>query len=204
MTGARLPLTAEQPMQIALVALAALMLIQTRRPARFARLIVFAFVVTALWRPGLHQVESVRSFFGVHQVVDTADGTHRLLFNGTTIHGAQRIRAEAGEQSPSRPEPLTYYYFGGPLSDAIQSVRNAQPDLLDVAVVGLGTGSLACHQHIGERWTFFEIDPEVVRIARDPRDFQFPSTCAPQDPIVLGDARLTLAASRDRYDARGA
>ena len=136
----------------------------------------------------------------MHKVVETADGTHRLLFHGTTIHGAERIRADAGEVLPARPEPLTYYYFGGPLSEAIEAARGAQHDLAQVAVVGLGTGSLACHQRDGEHWTFFEIDPEVIRIARDSHNFHFLSACAPDARIVLGDARLTLAASSGRYD----
>jgi predicted O-methyltransferase YrrM len=197
---ARLPLAAEQPMQVALVALAALMLFQAQRPARFAGLVVFTFLLTGLWQPGLGRVKTFRSFFGVHQVVDTADGTHRLLFHGTTIHGAERIRAEAGQVLPARPEPLTYYYFGGPISQAIAAARGAQHGLDQVAVVGLGTGSLACHRREGERWTFFEIDPEVIRIARDPRYFHFLSACAPHEGIVLGDARLTLSASSERYD----
>jgi hypothetical protein len=198
--SARLPLAAEWPMQVALVALSTLMLFQAKRPARFASLVVFAFLLTGLWQPGLGRVVTVRSFFGVHQVVDTSDGTHRLLFNGTTIHGAERIRAEAGQLLPARPEPLTYYYFGGPISEAIEAGRGAQHRLGQVAVVGLGTGSLACHRRDGEHWTFFEIDPEVIRIARDPRNFHFLSACAPDERIVLGDARLTLAAASDRYD----
>ena len=64
LTGARLPLAAEKPMQVALVFLAALMLFQAKRPARFAGLVVFAFVLTELWRPGLRQIEIARSFFG--------------------------------------------------------------------------------------------------------------------------------------------
>jgi spermidine synthase len=67
-------------------------------------------------------------------------------------------------------------------------------------VVGLGTGSLACHKRGKEEWIFFEIDPDVVEIARDPRFFSFISACAPHLPVVLGDARLTLAASPERYD----
>jgi hypothetical protein len=199
-TSARLPLAAEQPMQLALVALAASTLFQAKRPARFAGLVVFAFLVTGLWQPGLGRVKTFRSFFGVHQVVDTADGTHRLLFHGTTIHGAERIGAEAGQVLPARPEPLTYYYLGGPISQAIAAARGAQHHLDQVAVVGLGTGSLACHRRDGEHWTFFEIDPEVIGIARDPRYFHFLSACAPHEPIVLGDARLTLSASSERYD----
>jgi spermidine synthase len=199
-TDVRLPLAAELPMQVALIGLAALMLFQARRPARFFGLMVFAFAVTGLWLPGLRQVETARSFFGVHQVVETADGTHRLLFHGTTIHGVERIRAEPGQTLPARPEPLIYYYFGGPLSEAIEATRNARHNFAEVAAVGLGTGSLACHKRDGERWTFFEIDPEVIRIARDPRNFHFLSACAPQAGIVQGDARLTLAASSTRYD----
>jgi spermidine synthase len=95
---------------------------------------------------------------------------------------------------------LTYYYFGGPISESIDHVRAARGGLGRVAVVGLGTGSLACHKRSNEQWTFFEIDPAVVRIARDPRLFNFVSACAPDLPIVVGDARLTLAASAQRYD----
>jgi len=96
---------------------------------------------------------------------------------------------------------LTYYYFGGPISDSIEAVRAARGGVLNwVAAVGLGTGSLTCHRHANEDWTFYEIDPEVVRIARDPRLFGFLAACAPDARIVLGDARLTLAAADRRYD----
>jgi hypothetical protein len=153
---------------------------------------VLGFVVSGLWQPGMAPVETARSFFGVHRVVE-ANG-YRLLYHGTTLHGAERI----GENG--RPEPLTYYYFGGPMSEAILAARQARGNLARVAAVGLGTGSLACHRQPGEQWTFFEIDPDVVRIARDPRRFSFLSACAPGVPLVMGDARLTLAASVDRYD----
>jgi hypothetical protein len=147
------------------------------------------------------RVETVRSFFGVHQVLETADGTHRLLFHGTTIHGAERVRTAEGRAIEGKPEPLTYYYFGGPISDVVAAVRGARGGVLtDVAAVGLGTGSLACHKREGERWTFFEIDPEVIRIARDEKLFRFLTHCAPGAPVVAGDARLTLAASVNLYD----
>jgi hypothetical protein len=192
----RLPAAAELPFQILLVALVAVMLVQRRRPARFCALAVLAFALTAAWQPGFKRIAAARGFFGVHQVVETADGHHRLLYHGTTMHGAERIGARAG----TPPEPLTYYYFGGPISEGIEAVRAARGGLIRVAAVGLGTGSLACHRRGGEEWTFFEIDPDVVRIARDPRYFTFIASCAPDLPIVLGDARLTLAASAERYD----
>src|SRR5271166_4567957 len=191
----RLP-AAELPFQVVCVALAALMLVQRHRPARVFALVVLAFVLTDRWQPGFNRIETARSFFGVHQVVDTVDGRHRLLYHGTTMHGAERISSGAD----ASPEPLTYYYFGGPMSDSIAATRAVRGSLGHVAVVGLGTGSLACHKRDGEEWTFFEIDPSVARIARDPRLFSFISACAPDLPVVLGDARLTLAASAQRYD----
>jgi predicted O-methyltransferase YrrM len=161
---------------------------------------VFALLVTRLWVPTEGQITSVRSFFGVHSVVETADHNYHVLFHGTTMHGAMRIRDASGNGAAGRPEPLSYFYFGGPMSDAIEATRGARGTLGNVAILGLGAGSLACHLREGEQWTFFEIDPEVVRIARDPKLFRFLSSCAPSAPIMLGDARLTLAATPGQYD----
>jgi spermidine synthase len=185
---------------IMLLALFVIMLLQRHRPVRFFALVVLGFVVTDLWQPGLNRVETARSFFGVHQVFETADGSHRLLYHGTTMHGAERIREPDGSAAKGPPEPLTYFYFGGPISEVIKSVRAARGGLRRVAVAGLGTGSLACHKHEKEHWVFFEIDPEVVKLARDPRLFSFVSACAPDLPVVPGDARLTLARSAQSFD----
>jgi hypothetical protein len=196
----RLPSGVQPVIDIALVLLAALMLFQARRPARFFGYVVLAFAITALWRAGIAPVETARSFFGVNRVVETADGKYRLLFHGTTIHGAERVRDTAGTPVTTRPIPLTYYYFGGPMSEAVGAARAARGRLDRVAAVGLGTGSMACHKRDGERWTFFEIDPVVIRLASDEKNFRFLSDCGPIERIVPGDARLTLAASSGRYD----
>jgi len=194
------PATLELAFQVLLALLAAAMLFQRQRPMRFFGLVILSFAVTALWRPGIAPVETARSFFGVHRVAEINDGAARLLYHGTTIHGAQRLRNEDGTPVTGAPAPLTYYYFGGPFGEAISAARAARGGLDHVAVVGLGTGSLACHRQGREHWTFFEIDPEVIRIARDPHRFEFMSQCAPDAPVVTGDARLTLEASTDRYD----
>jgi hypothetical protein len=197
----RLPGTAAYAFQIVLVGLAGMMLLQRRRPQRFLALVVLGFVLTGLWQPGFNRVAALRSFFGVHQIVETADGRFRLLYHGTTVHGAERIAdADADAAGGVAPEPLTYYYRGGPISQSIEAVRAARGGLPHVAVVGLGSGTLSCYKGRDEQWTFFEIDPAVVQIARDPRLFAYISACAPDLPVVLGDARLTLAASRQRYD----
>jgi SAM-dependent methyltransferase len=134
-----------------------------------------------------------RSFFGVHRIEHAAGGYH-LLSHGSTLHGAQSLDPER------RLEPLTYYHREGPVgqmfSDLPLPVGGRR-----VAVVGLGTGSIACYGRAGERWTYYEIDPVVERIARDRRYFTFLSDCPVEVEVVLGDARLTLSrATASGYD----
>ncbi|HEX4553053.1 MAG TPA: fused MFS/spermidine synthase [Xanthobacteraceae bacterium] len=199
-SGSDLPHLSANVCRIAAVLLIAFIFLRRKQPPVVFALVVLAFVFTGAWTPGLNRVATTRSFFGVHQVTDSTDGRYRVLTHGTTIHGAERLRSESGDVLAGRPEPLTYYYFGGPISESIEATRAALGGLKNVAVVGLGAGSLACHRKDPEHWTFYEIDPEVIRIARDARMFRFLPECAPSASIVLGDARLTLAASGARYD----
>ena len=68
-------------------------------------------------------------------------------------------------------------------------------------VIGLGSGSLACHSKDGEAWRIFEIDPVIIGIASNPRYFTFLKHCLPKPDIVLGDARLTMAKEpNDSFD----
>ena len=46
---------------------------------------------------------------------------------------------------------------------------------------------------LDSRWTFYEIDGAVERIARDTRFFHYLEHCGEKCSVVLGDARLTLA-----------
>jgi hypothetical protein len=62
-----------------------------------------------------------------------------------------------------------------------------------VAIIGLGAGTIACYGNPGQHLTFFEIDPAVERIARESRYFTFLSDCSARVDVVLGDARLSLA-----------
>ncbi|WOH48037.1 spermidine synthase [Bradyrhizobium sp. sBnM-33] len=199
-TAVQLPATLELPFQVLLALMAAAMLFQRQQPMRLFGLVVLSFAITAFWRPGIAPIETARSFFGVHRVAEIADGKARVLYHGTTIHGAQRLRNEDGTAVNGAPTPLTYYYPEGALAEAIRAARAAHGGFEHVAIVGLGTGSLACHRKSRERWAFFEIDPEVIRMARDPNLFTFLSNCAPDASVVAGDARLTLEASPDRYD----
>jgi spermidine synthase len=62
-----------------------------------------------------------------------------------------------------------------------------------VGVVGLGTATLGAYAQPSQRWTFFEINPAVERLARDTAYFTFLRDCAPQATVVTGDARLMMA-----------
>ena len=139
-------------------------------------------------------LETVRSFFGVHKIVESSDGRFLTLMHGTTVHGAARIRNDDGTPFTDRAQPTAYYHPQGAMGRAVTSIRAARGGALPVvSIVGLGAGSLSCHAAQGEDWRFYEIDAEVVRIARPGGPFPFLRDCAPNASITLGDARLTLA-----------
>ena len=133
-----------------------------------------------------HVLHQERNFFGVLRIShDDRRNAHKLI-HGNTLHGVQSLDPDR------RREPLTYYHRAGPVGQVFE-VFAARPARPDVAVVGLGAGTLACYAESGQRWTFYEIDPAVVRIARDPRYFTYlrdglATTC----DVILGDARVRL------------
>ncbi len=159
----------------------------------FAAALAVLLVASRLYPPEGASRVTLRSFFGVHKIHDSEDGQYRLLQHGTTIHGAQRIRDEEGKPITGRPEPLTYYFRGSPMHEAIEAVRAARKGPVRIGVIGLGTGSIACLAQPEDAVRFFEIDATVIAIARNPAYFTFMSSCRPQADIVVGDARLTLA-----------
>jgi hypothetical protein len=129
-----------------------------------------------------------RSFYGVYLIAN--HGAYRALFHGTTIHGAQSLVPQM------KCVPLTYYFPTGPLGHLFRRFQGEHAKS-DIAVVGLGAGSTAGYARPEQRWTFYEIDPTVGRIARDPRYFTFLRDCAPQARVILGDARISLAREPD-------
>jgi hypothetical protein len=172
------------PSAVALYALA-------ERPLGFGLGIAAALAAALLTADGRTVVARERSFFGVYTVKRDPAG-YQLLVHGTTVHGAQRVDSAGWRQ------PLTYYHRDEPLGHLF-SVLGARPRA--IGVVGLGAGSVACYRRPGQRWTFYEIDPLVERIARDERYFHYLAECAPDAAIRSGDARLTLQdAARASYD----
>ena len=162
-----------------------------RRPLRFGLAVGAIAVAGSLpIGAGADELFQERSFFGVHRVTASDDGRLHLLSHGTTTHGAQ---------DSSRPRtPLTYFHPSGPVGQLMAGLPVRRRDR--VAVIGLGSGSMACYSRPGQRWTFYELDPTVERIARDTRLFTYLRDCRGRIDVVPGDARLSLArAPRARY-----
>jgi SAM-dependent methyltransferase len=115
-----------------------------------------------------------------------------MLTHGTTVHGLQNI------VSGYEQEPTSYYTRGSGVGRVMAAAEMLFGPEARMGVVGLGTGTLACYAKPSQSWTFFEIDPVMVKIATDSSRFTFLSRCAPKARVVLGDARLSLSAQPPR------
>ncbi len=148
------------------------------------------------------EIRRVRSFFGVLRVTrDRDDKGYTELRHGTTLHGRQAI------EPARRGEPLSYYHRQGPIGQVFAELDGRAP-VLRIAVIGLGTGTLAAYARPGDMMTFYEIDRRVRDIAFDPAYFTYVSDASARAASVrveLGDARVRLDAVKrerpgERYD----
>jgi hypothetical protein len=167
----------------------------TRNTARFSAGIVYLLAALAIGKTiapagGGQTLFADRTFFGVYRVRTEPARNFVSLMHGTTLHGRQVI----GDPSP---EPQTYFHRQSPIGQLFETLAG---DAKSVGVIGLGTGTLAAYAQPASRWTFYEIDEAVERIARDTRYFHYLNRCGDRCTVVLGDARLTLAASRAAHD----
>ena len=161
-----------------------------RRPVRFALAagaVLAASGLTQGMSGRLLHIE--RDFFGVVRVTEDPDRTVHRLFHGSTLHGQQSL----DPSRPASPRPTS----PDPARSASSSRRSGRGSS------GPGRGSRSSGwvrarsppmPGPGQRWTFYEIDPAIERIARDPRYFTYLRDCrAGSLEVVLGDARLRLA-----------
>ncbi len=134
---------------------------------------------------GLARVR-VRNFYGILVIRDRYDTPSgrpiRLLMHGVTRHGQQFLDPE------KRRAPTSYF---GPRSGVGLVLRFLRPDQpRRIGIVGLGAGTLAAYGKPGDVLRFYEINPDVIRLART--HFTFLSDCPGEVDILPGDARLTL------------
>lgn len=112
------------------------------------------------------------------------------------VHPSRGQRSVGGSGrsfDPARQgEPLSYYHRTGPFGHAFAAYQ-AHPANPRIAVLGLGGGAMACYATAGQAWTFYEIDPAVLRIAQDTTYFTYLAQATNAAvSYKLGDARLRL------------
>jgi hypothetical protein len=129
---------------------------------------------------------SSRNFYGVMRVKEygTPGGEDHLrrLLHGVILHGEQYLHQSR------RHTATTYYQVTSGIGVAILSLRDRPGNR--VGVIGLGTGTLAAYGRAGDLYRFYDINPEVVAVAR--RQFTFLSDSGARIEVALGDARLNL------------
>jgi len=155
-----------------------------------------AFVVASLACTGFYGLKyyrflsqdtlhASRNFYGALRVKQSGSGTElrRDLLHGVILHGDQYPNGER------RTKPTTYYGPGSGIGLALRTIR---PDdtPIDVAMIGLGAGTLASWGRTGDRYRVYELNPAVVEIAR--RDFTYLSDSKARIDVALGDARLSM------------
>jgi spermidine synthase len=131
-----------------------------------------------------------RNFYGVLRVEEryagTPDAMHMLL-HGRIIHGFEY------EAQSLRHTPTSYY---GPDSGLALALRNHPRRLrgegLRIGVAGLGAGTVAAFCEPQDYLRFYEINPEVPKLAEDPSLFTYVRDCEGKVDIAMGDARLSM------------
>jgi SAM-dependent methyltransferase len=156
-----------------------------RRILRLAVVGAIAFVLATRYTMAPGDVYHARNFYGALQVVDRDNV--RYLYNGRTLHGLEVL-------SPGGSRIAAAYY--GPESGIARVLSGMKKPARRIAIVGLGTGTLAAYSHPGDLFRFYEINPAVVDVAR--RDFHYLAQAPGRMEVVLGDGRLAMS---DTFDA---
>lgn len=131
-----------------------------------------------------------RSFYGAVHVASVKEGNQidHLFYHGGTLHGTQSL---------NHPElAASYYHDKSPIRDLLLKLKQSEPQ--NIAVVGLGVGTLASFANEKRHMDFFEIDPMVITMAQDPNLFTYLKQAKGPVHIVAGDARLKLQEQADK------
>lgn len=136
-----------------------------------------------------------RGFFGVLRVRELpagdVRGPSRRLLHGRIMHGQEYTDERLGQPSS---------YFGPRSGIALLFRHGNDAPPRQVAVLGLGIGTLTAFARCGDTFDFFEIDPGVEAMARDWFTFLKPEGRCATVNVHIADGRLGLAHSQKRYD----
>ena len=136
-----------------------------------------------------------RGFFGTLATLDYGkpgdEDYARGLQHGAINHGEQYMDEDR------RREPTTYFGPKTGIARAIEAAHRDRPQR--VGVLGLGAGVMFAYARKGDDWTLYEINSQVIDIAR--QEFTFIKDCPAKVEFVLGDGRLALEREAAReYD----
>ena len=150
-------------------------------------LVSLFFVYFAFFAQHSDNVKDVeRNFYGVLRVEDDVLESPvrpmRDMVHGRVVHGRQ-FTDEQG-----RREPSTYYSHSSGIGKALLASDENKPRR--IGVVGLGAGTLAVYGRAGDAMRFYEINPDVISLAR--KHFTFLDDSKATIDVVPGDARLVL------------
>jgi SAM-dependent methyltransferase len=153
-----------------------------------ATLAMIAVVYLQVQYNGKHSIAQLRNFYGTLRVTESFNppdtAATRMLMNGTIIHGLQIFTDEL------RRTPTSYYTHDSGVGIAIDNCCGKRPRR--IGVIGLGTGTVAAYGRAGDVIRFYDINPQVERIARSLFSYLRESQASIE--IVTGDARVSLAA----------
>lgn len=145
-------------------------------------------------------VYRARSFFGIvsvqHRDRDDPKWENITFKSGHIAHGRQYV-------DPARHNSPEVGYYGTNTGCGIAMLyKTKQPQPCRIGVVGLGAGTIATYARQGDYVRMYEINPQVVEIAREYFSFLKDCAAAPVD-VVLGDARLKLEQELRATDGKG-
>lgn len=163
----------------------------------FPTVILLTFIVLNIIPGGNPLAYKVwRNFYGILSIkkVNVNNMSLTVLKNGNIIHGSQF-------SGRLQNEPTTYYGRKSGIGLAIFN-HSGYGNGLNLGIVGLGSGTLAAYGKKGDRITFYDINPQVVKIAKT--EFTYIKNSKGLVDIVLGDGRLSLEKeiknNKDKYD----
>lgn len=146
------------------------------------------------WQSLSKSLTIARNYYGVILVSDQDD--IRYMTHGITNHGGQ------GLDPDKKFKQFAYYHDESGIGNAFKIPYMKKAGLQEIAIIGLGTGSTACYYKAKNRhFDYFEIDPDIIRIAEDPRYFTYLSDCGINYTMHQGDGRLVISTMPDKkYD----
>jgi hypothetical protein len=182
----------EMPITLALVG--AMIAWQARDRVNLQRFAIVAVgvatIAVAIWQVAEQYSNArvlARNFYSALRIADVGEGgeRRRVMEHGGVEHGSQYL------DPARRGEALAYYSPSSGVALAIERQRELNAGRpLAAGFIGLGAGALAAYGEKGDRFRFYEINPQVIDLARS--EFTYLSDSKAEISIGLGDARLVL------------